>query len=794
MRNQLLGDRYRIKGLIGEGGMASVYVAIDEKLGRRVAIKVLHSHLTQHSEIRQRFHQEARAVSQLDHPNIIKVFDFSGENSEKLWIVSEVLKGKNLAQYVQKFKNSALHPIVATLMVREICRALEYAHNKGIVHRDIKPENIMVLTDGRIKLMDFGISKNLKRSNVTMTGTMMGSPSYMSPEQIRGRDMDHRTDIYSLSVLYYEIICGILPFVAQTTPDVISKIMTGRYLAPGKILPDLPRTINNIIVKGMSLKAEERFRTSESMAEALDSVLKDYGFIESHVELERFFKNPDVFESRLREISLQVKNESSKRLPSKPASRNHHANTRMLEHTYQSEVTALRAALSNEQTQKVTIHHRHPTQIQTRMVAKKSPRPPITSAVSIPPRAVDYRRPKIPTAGGQHHQPQRMARPNIKMRRTDRQFEMQSVIFPPENSGSQRSRFFGIALVGIILAVIAVSYFGLTKISRDFMTEQNFTTSLDIPKPKKNRKAPRKPKIEKVAEIAPEPLPTTNPIATEMAPPKLVNKPTLSPKLEKSTVVSKPSRTAQINKPDAKTTAKPPVRENSAPAKTEKNLFSREKTPINTAATGSQQPVKSTPDTKAPVKANAEGKKTSETPEKIPPKEVGKTSPRELSKPSPVESAAEMPVFIVAEPASQIAIDGRAIGTTNDLEIRRKGIKLTPGSHSLELRRTGYENMTQTIQVVAGQKNRFSYTLKKEERPVRFTLRTSHFPATAHIEDIKGGPAMDVPMTSTVSSINLAPGNYRIQVTYANRTIERTVTLTSNSGALTFNADFSKGE
>ena len=163
-------------------------------------------------------------------------------NAERLWIVTEVIRGKNLAQYVQQFTGGWLHPVIAACIVREICKALEKAHAHKIVHRDIKPENVMLTVEGGVKLMDFGIAKDLGKAKLTVTGTFMGSPSYMSPEQIRGRDVDLRSDLYSLSVLFYEVVTGRLPFTGQTTHDVVMKIMEGgfthpRYLVPSS-LPD----------------------------------------------------------------------------------------------------------------------------------------------------------------------------------------------------------------------------------------------------------------------------------------------------------------------------------------------------------------------------------------------------------------------------------------------------------------------------------------------------------------------------------------------------------------------------
>ena len=299
MRNQLLGGRYRILDQIGEGGMAFVYLALDEKLGRKVAVKILHEHMERNADIRQRFQMEAQAVSSLDHPNIVKVYDFSGDQVGRLWIVTEVIHGRNLAQYVQQSSGGWLHPVIAAAIVNEICKALEMAHNHGIVHRDVKPENIMMTFDGRVKLMDFGIAKDLGKSGMTVTGTFMGSPSYMSPEQIRGRDIDLRSDLYSLSILFYEVVAGRLPFAGATTHDVVLKIMEGKFTHPRFLVPGLPLALDEIIVKNMSKNPSSRCQTAKEYAANITQVLQGLGFDESHIELERFFKDREGYSARL---------------------------------------------------------------------------------------------------------------------------------------------------------------------------------------------------------------------------------------------------------------------------------------------------------------------------------------------------------------------------------------------------------------------------------------------------------------------------------------------------------------
>ncbi|MGE0174246.1 MAG: protein kinase [Oligoflexales bacterium] len=318
MPKKVIGERYRIESVIGEGGMASVYDATDLTLDRRVAVKILHPHLAQNSEIRKRFYLEAKSLSGLDHPNITKIFDFSGTNSSDLWIVTEILRGETLADFLKEFSGQQLHPVLATIVVLEICKALDAAHRKGIVHRDVKPENIMVLDGGRVKLMDFGIAKDTRHSNLTVTGTFMGSPSYMSPEQIKGIDTDYRSDIYSLCVLFYEILTGTLPFVGASTPDVINKIAIGEFAPPKKVSPNVPKALNDLIVKGMQKEVTKRHKKVGQLIEGLNYFLSSNGFVESHIELERYFKNRYAFDERLRAFNAKSREDSGQAKPSVP--------------------------------------------------------------------------------------------------------------------------------------------------------------------------------------------------------------------------------------------------------------------------------------------------------------------------------------------------------------------------------------------------------------------------------------------------------------------------------------------
>ncbi len=301
---KIYGDRYEILSLIGEGGMACVYSAWDRKLDRKVALKLLHPQFANNPEIRERFYGEAKAISVLDHPNILRIYDFSGENSQESWLVTEILTGKTLADFIKEFPGNRLHPIIATCIVKEITKALIEAHSKNIVHRDIKPENIMILKNGQIKLMDFGIAKNLKKVSMTVTGTFMGSPSYMSPEQIKGVDVDHKTDLYSLGVVFYELLTGDVPYKGSSTHEVIYKITQAQLIPPKELVPSIPEDLNSMVIKLMEKDPEDRYKKAKNFALDLDTFLVLNGFAESNIELERYFSNRKKFEQRLKNLTL----------------------------------------------------------------------------------------------------------------------------------------------------------------------------------------------------------------------------------------------------------------------------------------------------------------------------------------------------------------------------------------------------------------------------------------------------------------------------------------------------------
>lgn len=299
MIDLVLDDRYRLLRKLGEGGMAVVYLGNDLKLGRNVAIKILKEKFESHREVRTRFQHEARIISAFDHPNILKVFDYSGSESKRMWIVTELVHGRNLGQIVETAPGGWLHPVIAACIVKEVSKALSVAHLAGIVHRDIKPDNVMMTQLGQVKLMDFGIAKIGQENTMTQTGMFMGSPSYMSPEQVRGRDVDARSDIYSLGVMFYELTTGKLPFSAQSTADIAMKILNGQYQHPRFIKEQIPIEVNDLIVSMMTGDAKNRPQAIETVSRSIDRYLQNYGFESSSSELERCFRDPQAYGERL---------------------------------------------------------------------------------------------------------------------------------------------------------------------------------------------------------------------------------------------------------------------------------------------------------------------------------------------------------------------------------------------------------------------------------------------------------------------------------------------------------------
>src|SRR5207302_2409163 len=266
---ELIGH-YRIESLIGIGGMGEVYLARDERLGRKVALKLLPEHLTADETQLSRFKTEARAASALNHPNILTVYEIGAEGNRQ-FIATEFIEGKTLRASLACGRMN-LHDALEIAV--QVASALAAAHENGVVHRDIKPENIMLRPDGYAKVLDFGIAKLTEQrldSNLGDPGTMallqtrpglvLGTAHYMSPEQARGQTADARSDIWSLGVVIYEMIRGIPPFSGETPSDCIASILTTEPAPLSGVLPEVPLRLESILQKALRKNRDERYPT-----------------------------------------------------------------------------------------------------------------------------------------------------------------------------------------------------------------------------------------------------------------------------------------------------------------------------------------------------------------------------------------------------------------------------------------------------------------------------------------------------------------------------------------------------
>ena len=263
-----LDGRYEITELIGVGGMADVYKANDVMENRVVAVKILKPEFSENEEFLRRFRNESKAIAVLSHPNIVKIFDV-GFNDDIQFIVMEYIDGITLKEFIEqqgvlKWKD-ALH------FVTQILRALQHAHDKGIVHRDIKPQNIMLFTDGTIKVMDFGIARFSRIDGKTLSDKTIGSVHYISPEQARGDMTDERSDIYSVGVMLYEMLTGKKPFDGDNPVAIALKHMQEEPAAPREIMPSIPEALEEIVLHAMEREPSNRYQSAAEMIKDIDT-------------------------------------------------------------------------------------------------------------------------------------------------------------------------------------------------------------------------------------------------------------------------------------------------------------------------------------------------------------------------------------------------------------------------------------------------------------------------------------------------------------------------------------------
>lgn len=282
---KLLDDTYRIDQLLGRGGMGAVYKARDVALNRDVAIKVMHANLVEEGDFRDRFLQEARAIAALDHPGIVRVHSF-GQDQGLLYIVMDFISGQSLQAWLKRLadENKIVALSESLEIIALVARALYFAHQKGVIHRDIKPANIMLKpTDPALReagdlpfqpvLTDFGLAKLAEGGLHTSTGVTMGTPTYMSPEQCLGLELDHRTDIYSLGVVLYQMVTGRVPFEVKSLTEAIRRHTQEPPPPPRSVNPSLPAPVEGIVLRALAKRPQDRFASALEMAEALKNAL-----------------------------------------------------------------------------------------------------------------------------------------------------------------------------------------------------------------------------------------------------------------------------------------------------------------------------------------------------------------------------------------------------------------------------------------------------------------------------------------------------------------------------------------
>jgi eukaryotic-like serine/threonine-protein kinase len=268
-RERVLAGRYRIEAAVGEGGMAKVFRAQDDVLGRTVAVKVLAPEFARDRQFVQRFRREAQSAAALNHPNVVSVFD-TGSDGPVHYIVMEFVEGRTLRDVLAG--DGRLHPRRAAEIAESMCRALAGAHQQGLVHRDVKPGNVMLTPSGEVKVMDFGIARVITGEALTQTATVLGTASYFSPEQAKGEPVDARSDVYSAGCVLYEMLTGQPPFSGDSPVSIAYKHVREDPELPSRLNRDVSPGLDAVVMKAMAKNPANRYQTATEMAEDLHRV------------------------------------------------------------------------------------------------------------------------------------------------------------------------------------------------------------------------------------------------------------------------------------------------------------------------------------------------------------------------------------------------------------------------------------------------------------------------------------------------------------------------------------------
>ena len=264
----MIDGRYRVISRVGSGGMAEVYCAEDGQLGRRVAVKLLHERFAQDEEFVERFRREASSAASLSHANIVSVYD-RGEWGGTYYIAMEYLDGRSLDSIVRE--EAPLTPERAIEITEQVLRAARFAHRRGVVHRDLKPHNVIIDDEGRVKVTDFGIAR-AGASEITQTGSIMGTARYLSPEQAQGQAVSPRSDLYAIGIMLYELLTGTVPFSGDTPVEIAMKHLSQVPEPPSTMRPDIPHDLDLIVMRALAKNPDERYQSAEEMDADLERV------------------------------------------------------------------------------------------------------------------------------------------------------------------------------------------------------------------------------------------------------------------------------------------------------------------------------------------------------------------------------------------------------------------------------------------------------------------------------------------------------------------------------------------
>ncbi len=263
----IIDGRYRVLSRLGSGGMADVYLAEDQLLGRRLAVKVLHHHFAEDQEFVERFRREASSAAGLSHPNIVGIFD-RGEWDGTYYIAMEYVPGRSLKALVRE--QGPLHPVVAIDIVTQILQAAKFAHARGVIHRDLKPHNVILDEEGRARVTDFGIAQ-AGASDMTLTGSIMGTAQYLSPEQAQGHAVSAASDLYAVGVILYELLTGVVPFDGDTAVAIAFKQVSAQPLAPSAVNPTVPAALDEIVLRALAKDPAARYASADEFIAALQA-------------------------------------------------------------------------------------------------------------------------------------------------------------------------------------------------------------------------------------------------------------------------------------------------------------------------------------------------------------------------------------------------------------------------------------------------------------------------------------------------------------------------------------------